>query len=561
MSPQQKGSRRGTSPWVNSNPRTPSRGRYMTRNASPWTRSQTPHNASSQSRGRSQGRDHTSGQGPDHTSGERRSRSAWGQARESLRTRSMTPIRQPSIPGSINEKGFTARSTSTPTRQPNVAASAHGHASMSPSQAPGDVSPLTPSPNKPTYAGAGALVTPRIPSIVPPVPKIPDRFLNDESSPQKIKWSAQKPGRCSTLHNSAVKSEPATMIGKHVSPYGAIGEPVPSGRQVQAVFHRSTVPELPIGELSLEDRYTKRREQALESPVRPKNSQNHTPSQIRHRVNIQMSGLQELSVKTDLLEHVVGKDRLLSHFPNSEVPDYGPIATLRKATMNSNKEMFIVISFKMVEVVKKEYDDDPKAQYGDDIVHAVIIDFMTGEILLDHYVQYEGEMLRNRGRVPVDGVGGTGSNGRHEWMDGWQSVQQFIIDNFDQHTWIMGYNVHEDLQAIRLEHHLIIDLAVIAYKAVFGDDKMEHFVTWTLDDLAKYQPLQLRETNTHHDTLEIAIAIREIIIWAIQKPMSLAFWGRLRKCKWDAKMAPMVEVVASAKERDEVRQALHKQNH
>ncbi|KAF2499729.1 hypothetical protein BU16DRAFT_281216 [Lophium mytilinum] len=163
-----------------------------------------------------------------------------------------------------------------------------------------------------------------------------------------------------------------------------------------------------------------------------------------------------------------------------------------------------------------------------EIAHLSVLDFFTGEVLMNHLVLPDAYVENWRTRI-------TGFNEKTISdaieagccvLDGWKAARQAMWLLVDTNTVIVGYQLRETLDALRMTHGCGVDGAILVQEAAGSSlsKKQLRLETLSHDLLGR----ELKSGNYGRDCLEIAFAARELVIWSTKNKEKLAQWGKAK---------------------------------
>ncbi|GAB1318198.1 hypothetical protein MFIFM68171_08408 [Madurella fahalii] len=219
-------------------------------------------------------------------------------------------------------------------------------------------------------------------------------------------------------------------------------------------------------------------------------------------------------------------------------PRCNPLVPKRKA---------VVLDCEMVGTSSSRSDDE--------VVALSLIDFFTGETLVDTLVK---PALRvTDWRTGITGISpmviAVAVASGAAIPVGREGARDRLWEHVDENTIIVGHSVNCDLQALRVLHGKIVDCAIMTAEPVFsGTQKVGRMAG--LERLCReLLGLRIRAaapaagTDKHHDSLEDVLAVRELVMWCLRNPRELETWaaknwapgkqGRTKKTKKKKKSA------------------------
>lgn len=177
------------------------------------------------------------------------------------------------------------------------------------------------------------------------------------------------------------------------------------------------------------------------------------------------------------------------------------------------------------------------ARNGDnEIISLCVIDFFTGEILIDSLVKPQEPIVA--WRTNIHGIGPAAlsiavSQGRV--IHGWAAARQQLFMHINTETVLVGQSLQHDLKWLRVSHVRIFDTAIVTAEAVSGTD-LDFGRRWGLQSLcADLLNLRIRQGPDVHDALEDAMAAREVALWCICYPDKLKQWAERARDKCNIK--------------------------
>ncbi|KGO73887.1 Exonuclease, RNase T/DNA polymerase III [Penicillium italicum] len=157
------------------------------------------------------------------------------------------------------------------------------------------------------------------------------------------------------------------------------------------------------------------------------------------------------------------------------------------------------------------------------------IDFLTGEVLIDNYVQPKSRVVNWDSRF--SGVTPGAMNKavkKGTALFGWEGARSKLWEFMDSETVLIGHSLNNDLDVLGIIHWNIVDSSIITSEAVFytvhAGEPLNR--TWSLktltNELVNYD-IQLGRQG--HSALEDAHATRDIVIWCLRYPEHLKVWA------------------------------------
>ncbi|KAF9886770.1 hypothetical protein FE257_011147 [Aspergillus nanangensis] len=164
------------------------------------------------------------------------------------------------------------------------------------------------------------------------------------------------------------------------------------------------------------------------------------------------------------------------------------------------------------------------------------IDFLTGEILINHHVVPSEEVVDWRSEfsgITEDIMTSASLSGAA--LESWREARNRLWELMDNSTILVGQSLNYDLEVLGICHAKIVDTAVLTAETVFSSIIPTKPLPrmWSLKNLAKdLLGLEIQNSNRGHSALEDAYAARDIAIWCIRNPEELQMWAenaRLRE--------------------------------
>ncbi|CAG8896983.1 unnamed protein product [Penicillium egyptiacum] len=157
------------------------------------------------------------------------------------------------------------------------------------------------------------------------------------------------------------------------------------------------------------------------------------------------------------------------------------------------------------------------------------IDFLTGEILIDNYVQPNSKVVNWDSRY--SGVTPAAMNKavkKGTALFGWEGARSKLWEFMDSETVLVGHSLNNDLDVLGIIHWNILDSSIITSEAVFYTVHAREALnrTWSLktltNELVNYD---IQVGKQGHSALEDAHATRDIVIWCLRYPEHLKVWA------------------------------------
>ncbi|KUM60275.1 hypothetical protein ACN42_g6845 [Penicillium freii] len=157
------------------------------------------------------------------------------------------------------------------------------------------------------------------------------------------------------------------------------------------------------------------------------------------------------------------------------------------------------------------------------------IDFLTGEVLIDNYVQPKSRVVNWDSRF--SGVTPSAMNKavkKGTALFGWEGARSKLWEFMDSETVLVGHSLNNDLDVLGIIHWNVVDSSIITSEAVFytvhAGEPLNR--TWSLktltNELVNYD---IQVGKQGHSALEDAHATRDIVIWCLRYPEHLKVWA------------------------------------
>ncbi|KAJ5598690.1 hypothetical protein N7537_008774 [Penicillium hordei] len=157
------------------------------------------------------------------------------------------------------------------------------------------------------------------------------------------------------------------------------------------------------------------------------------------------------------------------------------------------------------------------------------IDFLTGEVLIDNYVQPKSRVVNWDSRF--SGVTPSAMNKavkKGTALFGWEGARSKLWEFMDSETVLVGHSLNNDLDVLGIIHWNVVDSSIITSETVFytvhASEPLNR--TWSLktltNELVNYD---IQVGKQGHSALEDAHATRDIVIWCLRYPEHLKVWA------------------------------------
>ncbi|OCL15445.1 hypothetical protein AOQ84DRAFT_266624, partial [Glonium stellatum] len=163
----------------------------------------------------------------------------------------------------------------------------------------------------------------------------------------------------------------------------------------------------------------------------------------------------------------------------------------------------------------------------DEIVLLSAIDYLTGEVLISHLVlPYEQvDDWRSSTTGITLSIMDDALEKEFAVLDGWKAAREALWQLIDSDTILVGYTLRRDLDALRMIHGCGVDMAILTQRSAGGSLGRRHIALENLcRELLKFELQAHGERGL--DCLEMAFAIRELVLWSINNKAKLTAWAK-----------------------------------
>lgn len=200
-------------------------------------------------------------------------------------------------------------------------------------------------------------------------------------------------------------------------------------------------------------------------------------------------------------------------------PKTGHFRQVPRSSVGLPKRRAIVLDCEMVQVEAGRRE----------LAFLSAIDFLTGEVLIDNYVQPKSRVVNWDSRF--SGVTPGAMNKavkKGTALFGWEGARSKLWEFMDSETVLIGHSLNNDLDVLGIIHWNIVDSSIITSEAVFysvhAGEPLNR--TWSLktltNELVNYD---IQAGRQGHSALEDAHATRDIVIWCLRYPEHLKVWA------------------------------------
>ncbi|KAJ5392860.1 hypothetical protein N7465_011834 [Penicillium sp. CMV-2018d] len=200
-------------------------------------------------------------------------------------------------------------------------------------------------------------------------------------------------------------------------------------------------------------------------------------------------------------------------------PKTGHFRQVPRSAAGLSKRRAIVLDCEMVQVEAGRRE----------LAFLSAIDFLTGEVLIDNYVQPKSRVVNWDSRF--SGVTPSAMNKavkKGTALFGWEGARSKLWEFMDSETVLVGHSLNNDLDVLGIIHWNVVDSSIITSEAVFytvhAGEPLNR--TWSLktltNELVNYD---IQVGKQGHSALEDAHATRDIVIWCLRYPEHLKVWA------------------------------------
>ncbi|XRM42605.1 hypothetical protein ABZX51_005814 [Aspergillus tubingensis] len=171
------------------------------------------------------------------------------------------------------------------------------------------------------------------------------------------------------------------------------------------------------------------------------------------------------------------------------------------------------------------------------IAYLAAVDFLTGEILVDSYVdpqrkifnwctRYSGITFRAMKKAKANG----------DALRGWMGARRALWDYIDSDTVLIGHDIKNDLNCLGMIHSKIVDSTILTAEAVFRPrwETQRFRRTWSLKTLSRvFLDRSIQDGSKGHSALQDAVATKDIVIFCLEQPEYLKKWAEFAKEGWE----------------------------
>lgn len=167
---------------------------------------------------------------------------------------------------------------------------------------------------------------------------------------------------------------------------------------------------------------------------------------------------------------------------------------------------------------------------SDELVSLYVMDFLTGETLIDSLVIPSRPIIDWRAKIHgIDATIMREAAAHENALHGWAAARKELWKHVDENTILIGQSILFDFEALRLIHMRVVDSAILATEAVFnktGKKYRKPRRRWGLQELCeKFLGIQIRNGDGIHSNMEDVLAAREVVLQCLLKPDNFKEWA------------------------------------
>lgn len=162
------------------------------------------------------------------------------------------------------------------------------------------------------------------------------------------------------------------------------------------------------------------------------------------------------------------------------------------------------------------------------------VDFLTGELLIDTLVEPACPVTDMRTKwsgITAEAMQAAVASGNV--LKGSTAARTELFRYMDSRTILVGHSLQYDLEALGIRHSETVDSAILAEAAVGKGVKQR----WGLKTMCKeLLKITIQDHGKHgHDSIEDALAAREVVLWCLSHKTELKTWGKRKKQEYYSK--------------------------
>ncbi|KAE8444537.1 hypothetical protein EG329_014461 [Mollisiaceae sp. DMI_Dod_QoI] len=184
-----------------------------------------------------------------------------------------------------------------------------------------------------------------------------------------------------------------------------------------------------------------------------------------------------------------------------------------------------------------------------------VIDFLTGEVIIDALVQPDERVTNWRTRysgVTPAAMNAAIRNGSA--LRGHRSARQELWKHIDSETVIVGQSLKNDFDVMKIIHYVVVDSGIMTAEAVDIPTRPQFGLKMACAELLEINIQQDRRRG--HDSVEDSLAAREVVLFCLTEREKLKRWAKVKREEHAIAMAK--QALEVEKQRAERRAALDK---
>ncbi|PWY92994.1 hypothetical protein BO94DRAFT_358106 [Aspergillus sclerotioniger CBS 115572] len=165
------------------------------------------------------------------------------------------------------------------------------------------------------------------------------------------------------------------------------------------------------------------------------------------------------------------------------------------------------------------------------------VDFLTGEVLLNHHVYPEMRIVNYNTRYSgINHASMMAAVNSGVALRGWEGARQALWEHVDKDTVLIGHALQNDLATIGVIHSRVVDSQILTGEAIFPTlpvvDSLPRLtgLKGLTSELVGYE---IQTGRKGHTALEDAYATRDVIIWCLRNPGLLDDWAVREKKQYE----------------------------
>ncbi|KAJ5970571.1 Exonuclease RNase T/DNA polymerase III [Penicillium vulpinum] len=165
------------------------------------------------------------------------------------------------------------------------------------------------------------------------------------------------------------------------------------------------------------------------------------------------------------------------------------------------------------------------------------VDFLTGEVLIHSYVAPTAKVTD--WLTSVSGITPAGMEtaiAEKKAFTSHHDARRALKEFLDCDTVLIGHALQHDMWALQLVHGRVVDTSILTAEAVFPNISSRNALprVYGLKNLARdLLGVQIQANPAGHNSLEDALATREILIWCLRGPECLRVWSERARLQHD----------------------------